>query len=208
MAVQLPWQCSVNATFLSQVITGASFVGDDGYAIERNTRYSDHEGGYAEIIKNLEQGVVLNGWQLRKILETETTYDGAVAAISSVPYASTEYAIISGVRKGCILSRNPNMVAHTQILGQANFEEREDYVIMTNFDFFWHDVREWFDPTGGLGIFHPRRLYAQEVLNASTAIDAGVLWSAINSKGDFADTIFQAIINVEQKLWNISQPDW
>jgi len=116
-------------------------VGDDGFAIERNTRYSDHVGGYAGIIENLENGVALNGWQLRKILETETTYDGAIAQISTVPYASTEFAIVSGVKKGTILARNPNGVAHTQTLGGENYEERADYIIMTNFDFYWHDIK-------------------------------------------------------------------
>mmetsp|Transcript_4014 Transcript_4014/g.7819 ORF Transcript_4014/g.7819 Transcript_4014/m.7819 type:complete len:101 (+) Transcript_4014:403-705(+) len=74
----------------TMVITAEIFVGGDGYAIERNTRYSDHTGGYKEMIENLENGVLLNGWKLRKILETETTYDGAVQAISTVPFASTE----------------------------------------------------------------------------------------------------------------------
>ena len=59
-------------------------------------------------------------------------------------YASTEYAIVSGVRKGTILARNPNEVAHVQTLGKSNFEERFDYILVTNFDFFWHDIREWF----------------------------------------------------------------
>jgi hypothetical protein len=38
--------------------------------------------------------VQLNGWSLRKILEAETSYAGALAAIASVPYASPEYAIV------------------------------------------------------------------------------------------------------------------
>lgn len=107
-----------------------------------------------------------------------------------------------------ILARSPGEVVHTQVLGEVNYQERSDYVIMTNFDFYWHDVREWFDPTGGNGIGHPRRIAAQTVLNASDAVTSQVLWAAINSKGDFADTVFQAIINVEQRLWNISIPDY
>jgi hypothetical protein len=78
----------------TMVITAASFVGEDGYALERNTRYADHSGGYQDVIENLEDGVPLNGWSLRKIFEAETSYAGAVAAIASVPYASPEYAIV------------------------------------------------------------------------------------------------------------------
>ena len=45
--------------------------------------------------------------------------DGAIAALQTAPYASTEYATISGVRKGTVLSRNPDGVAHAQALGGA-----------------------------------------------------------------------------------------
>lgn len=120
----------------------------------------------------------------------------------------TPYVLKSGVKKGVVLSRSPNMVVHQQVLGgEASDQERADYVIMTNFDFYWRDVREWFDPTGGLGAGHPRRVAAQQVLNAAPVVTPEVLWAAINAKGNFADTVFQAIINVEQKLWNISIPD-
>lgn len=190
-----------------QIITGANMIGENGYAIERNTRYTDHWGGNSEMLKNLFSGRQLNGWTLRKILETETEYEKAVAAIASAPYVSTEYAIISGVKKGTILSKNPDSVAYVQKLGQQNFEERDDYIIMTNFDFFFHDIREYFDPTGGVGLGKPRRILAQKVLNSSAVLTPEVLFETINTKGVLADTVFQAIINVEKKLWNISMPD-
>lgn len=79
------------------------------------------------MIHNLIAGRDLNGWSLRKILETETEYEAAIEAIKAVPYASTEYAIVSGVRKGTIISRNPNGVAYEQVLGQPNVDERDDY---------------------------------------------------------------------------------
>ena len=131
-------------------------------------------------------------------------------AIGAAPYVSTEYAIMSGVKKGTILSKNPNDVAYVQELGQDNVEERSDYIIMTNFDFFWHDIREWFDPTGGGGMGKPsRRVAAQTVLNSTAVggITAEVLFATLNHKDVLADTVFQAIINVEQGIWNISQPD-
>lgn len=196
--------------FRSQMIAGYTMVitayksGEDGFALERNTRYSDHAGGYKEMVQNLWSGRDLNGWSLRKVLESTSTYDDAVAKITTVPYTSTEYAIISGVKKGTILARNPDNVAHTQTLGDN--EDGDNYIIITNFDFFWKDVREWFDPTGGKGIFHPRRIYAQKVLDSAKTLTTDVLWEAINNEGTFADTIFQAIINVEKGLWNISQP--
>lgn len=194
----------------TQVITGAR-MGPDGYAIERNTRYTDHEGGNKEMLENLFSGRPLNGWSLRKILETTPDYDTAVEAIATTPYTSTEYAIVSGVKKGTILSKNPDDVAFRQVLGQTNPMEPDDYIIMTNFDFFDHDIREFFDPTGGHVGPPTRRQSAQATLNATLAagepLTADVLFSTINQKGVIADTVFQAIINVEKGIWNISCPD-
>mmetsp|Transcript_14341 Transcript_14341/g.28928 ORF Transcript_14341/g.28928 Transcript_14341/m.28928 type:complete len:392 (-) Transcript_14341:304-1479(-) len=195
----------------TMVITGARF-GPNGYAIERNTRYTDHKGGNKEMLHNIFSGRQLNGWTLRKILETESEYEAAVDAIAKSPYVSTEYAIVSGVKKGMIISKNPDNVAHRQVLGQANYQEPSEYIIMTNFDFFFHDIREFFDPTGHGGFGKPtRRHAAQTILNAT--IEAGkpltpdVLFETINAKYVLADTVFQAVINIEKGVWNVSQPD-
>lgn len=189
-----------------QLVTGMR-RGPNGYAIERNTRYADHVGGFEETMKNLLGGKTLNGWTLRQIMAAHADYESATAAIASAQYASPEYAIVSGVKKGLIYARNPTYVAHTQRLGQHNFDERDDYIIITNFDFFWHDVREYFDPTGGSMGLNTRRVVAQKRLNESSAITPDVLFEAINGKGTIADTIFQAIINVEKDVWNVSLPD-
>ena len=63
-----------------------------------------------------------------------------------------------------------------------------------------------FDPTGG-EIGHPRRVVAQQFLNASAVLTPAILFEAINTYGVIADTVFQAIINVELNVWNVSQPD-
>jgi hypothetical protein len=197
----------------TQVVTGYRPGTTNGYAIERNTRYTDHWGGNSEMLNNLFAGSTkrpLNGWTLRKILENVNNYDDAITAISSAPYVSTEYAILSGVKKGAILSKNPDGVAYTQTLGKTNFDERSDYLIITNFDFFWHDIREWFDPTGGGGMGKPsRRVAAQTILNSTALgeITSDTLFTTLNHKDVLADTVFQAIINVEKGIWNISQPD-
>ena len=123
------------------VITGARF-GKNGYTIERNTRYTTHFGGNTDMLKNLVHGRQLNGWTLRKTMEAQAEYEGAVAALKAAPYASTEYSIISGVRKGTILSRDPDSVAFVQELGKpgGNPMCEDDYIIITNFDYYWHDV--------------------------------------------------------------------
>mmetsp|Transcript_4246 Transcript_4246/g.13321 ORF Transcript_4246/g.13321 Transcript_4246/m.13321 type:complete len:405 (+) Transcript_4246:137-1351(+) len=183
--------------------------GSDGYVIERNTRYTDHKGGNREMLQNLLDGRALAGWSFRKILEDESTYDEAFARVSSVPIVATEYAIMSGVGKGHVIARSPDGVAHLQTLGVAGGGEPADYVIITNFDFFWGDVREWFDPTGGK-IGHPRRIAAQKLLNATLAagepLTPAVLNATINADGVLADTIFQAVANVEKGVWDVAKP--
>lgn len=199
--------------FRSQMIAGYSCIvtgmkmGKNGFTIERNTRYTDHVGGNEEMFDNLlKKKRPLNGWTLRKVLELATDYEEAVSSVASAQYVSTEYAIISGVKKGTILSKDPDGVAHTMTLGQPNFECRDDYIIITNFDYFFHDIREYFDPTGGQ-IGRPRRIVAQKALNASAVLTPEVLFSAIDMTGVIAtDTIFQAIMNVETGLWNVSLP--
>jgi len=200
--------------FRSQMVAGYTMLitgmrmGPDGFAIERNTRYPDHKDGNKEMAKNLESSRPLNGWTLRKIMENNDNYDDAVAAIAAAKYVSTEYAIVSGVKKGTILARDPESVAHTQTLGEKNFDERDDYIIITNFDFFFHDIREMFDPTGWTGkIKSPRRVEAQKMLNAVDVLTPEYLFETINAPGVIADTIFQSIISVAKGLWNVSQPD-
>lgn len=200
--------------FRSQMVAGYQSLvtglraGPDGFSIERNTRYTSHEGGNEEMLKNLLGGRPVNGWSLRKIMEEHADYDSAIKAITTVPYASTEYAIVSGVQKGQIISRAPEETVHVQTLDAKNFEQRSDYIIITNFDFFWGDVRAYFDPTGGK-IDRPRRIEAQKVLNATEVnhLTPEILFETINAPGVLADTIFQAVINVEKNLWNVSIPD-
>ena len=61
----------------TQIITGFRPSTTNGWAIERNTRYTDHVGGNSEMLTNLFSGRPLNGWSLRKILETVDNYDDA-----------------------------------------------------------------------------------------------------------------------------------
>ena len=63
----------------TQVITGAR-MGKDGYIIERNTRYGG-QGSNVAMIRNVLSGREMNGWTLRKILETTPDYDTAVEKI-------------------------------------------------------------------------------------------------------------------------------
>lgn len=190
----------------SCIVTGMK-MGTNGFTMETNTRYPSHPGGNEEMMHHLlVDRRDLNGWTMRKVLETANSYEEAFSMASTTPMVATQYVIMSGYKKGNILARDPNGTAYLMTLGQHNFECRDDYIIVTNFDYFFHDFREYLDYTGVVG--RPRRVEAQKLLNASSDLNATVLFNTISAKGVFAtDTIFQAMMSVELNLWNVSLPD-
>jgi len=197
--------------FRAQTIAGYAAIltgmrkGPNGYTIEINTRFPDHWGGNSEMIKNvLANKITPSGFTKRKILEEHDNYEDAVEAFSTTPYGATEYNIISGVKKGTILGRSADGLAYQMPLSESG----KKYIIMTNFDYNWGDIREIFDPTGGNGIFHPRRKPAQDLLDNADSITADLLFNVLTDHAVMAkDTIFQVIMDVETGLWNASLPN-
>jgi len=196
--------------FRAQTIAGYTAIltgmrkGPNGYTIEINTRFTDHVGGNSEMFRNLFTNKrEISGWTKRKVLEQHDNYEDAVEAFSNTPYAATEYNIVAGVKKGVILARKPDGLAYKLPLG----ENGKDYIIMTNFDYPWHDIKEEFDPTTVKGLFHPRRKAAEKILDAAKVLTPELLFQVLNDDAVMAkDTIFQVIMNVETGLWNASLP--
>merc|ERR1719183_449789 len=82
-----------------------------------------------EQAKNLfQEKRPIASWSARKILETIDNYEGAVNAFSTTPYPSPQFDIISGVKKGAILARNPDGLAYKLDLGNHR------QITVTNFD--------------------------------------------------------------------------
>jgi len=83
------------------------------------------------------------------------------------------------------------------------------YIIVTNFDYWDHDIREYFDYTAG-EIGSPRRINAEKVLNNTNSITPEILYETLNTKGVIATssdaTIYQVIMNVETGYFNGSSP--
>merc|ERR1719162_282157 len=125
-------------------------------------------------------------------METVDNYEDAVVKFSKTPYAAPEYNIISGVKKGTILARSQDGVYHQLVLGS----KPKDYIIITNFDYWDHDIKEWFDPTTVAGLGHSRRIGAEKQLNSSSiVITPDALLKILSDRTVMAkDTIFQAII--------------
>eukprot|EP00929_Paragymnodinium_shiwhaense_P069706 TRINITY_DN3516_c0_g1_i1.p1 TRINITY_DN3516_c0_g1~~TRINITY_DN3516_c0_g1_i1.p1 ORF type:complete len:417 (+),score=96.67 TRINITY_DN3516_c0_g1_i1:81-1331(+) len=191
----------------NNIVTGMK-NGPNGFTVESNTRYPDHKSGDSEMLHNLlKEKRLPNGWVLRQVLLKAKDYEEAVQMASTAKMIATQFVIMAGVRKGTILSRNPDGVAYKMTLGEPNYMCRDDYIITTNFDFYWNDLKEFFDPTSHRGLGHSRRVAAQKILNATSAITPEILYSTIADYDVQAtDTIFQAIMNVETGLWNVSLP--
>jgi hypothetical protein len=196
--------------FRAQTIAGYASIltgmrkGPNGFTIEINTRFASHLGDNGKMFRNLfKEKREISGWTKRKILENHDNYEDAVEAFSNTPYPASEYNIISGVKKGVILARDPDGVAYKLPLE----ESENNYIIMTNFDYPWNDVKELFDPTSVKGLGHSRRKDAQKILDAAPVITPELIFSTMNDDGVMAkETIFQVVMNVEKGLWNASLP--
>jgi len=196
--------------YTAQMIAGYANVltgirrGSNGYSIEINTRFPSKKLGLSDLWKHIfTEKRVPSGWIKRKTMEAVDNYEDAVEKFSSTPYAAPEYNIISGVKKGTILARDPDGIKHKLVLGP----NPKDYIIITNFDYWDHDVKEWLDPTVVAGIGHSRRVGAEKILNKTETITADVLLKVLNDRTVMAkDTIFQAIINVEKDVYQTQLP--
>lgn len=177
--------------------------GSNGYSVEINTRFPPKSSNIGSLMKHVfEEKRELSGWVRRQVLQSTDSYEDAVKAFSTRPYASTEYDVISGNQKGTVLARDPDSVYHTLTLGPS----RNDYIIITNFDYWDHDFKEWFDPTA-LHFGHSRRVGAERLLNRSRNISLAELYSVMTDDNVMAkDTIYQAFMNVQQGTMKSFQP--
>lgn len=89
---------------------------------------------------------------------------------------------ISGVQEGCILARSPSENKHKIIL-----TDEDKYIIITNFDYWNNDIREYFDPTAG-HIGKPRRIFAQDKMDAAEAVTPELLMDVLQMDGVFCSS--------------------
>mmetsp|Transcript_42535 Transcript_42535/g.76408 ORF Transcript_42535/g.76408 Transcript_42535/m.76408 type:complete len:468 (+) Transcript_42535:33-1436(+) len=195
--------------FTSQMIAGYSNPltgirrGGNGYTFEINTRYPPKQSNIKNLMKHLfEEKRTTSGWIKRKVLESIDNFEDAVEALSTKPFASTEFVIMSGTQKGVILARDPDDLYHKETLGP----HKNDYILITNFDFWDHDKKEWFDPTS-IHFGHSRRVGAERLLNNSVNINSDYLYQTLNDDEVIAkDTIFQMLANVEKDSYKTYLP--
>jgi hypothetical protein len=195
--------------FTAQMIAGYSAVitgmrrGQNGYAIEINTRFPSKSSNINSLMTHIfHEKRTTSGWIKRQVLQNIDNFEEAVKAFSTSPYASTEYNVISGNQKGVILARNPDDVYHTLTLGP----NKNDYIVITNFDYWDHDIKEYFDYTS-THFGHSRRIGAEKILNASANINYAQLYQTLNDEEVIAkDTIFQMFANVQKDSYKTFLP--
>jgi hypothetical protein len=112
-------------------------------------------------------------WKIRKTLENVQTYEEGVQTLSTELFTSPIYLIISGVRKGTILAREPASLAHQLVLGV----DSPVYIVMTNFDYWNNDWREYFDPTAD---FYRRRIGVMKALDGLDYVSEEILFETLN----------------------------
>jgi N-acylethanolamine-hydrolysing acid amidase len=174
--------------------------GSNGYSYELNSRFLDKVKDAQNVVTNLySERRPLSGWIARKTLEEVDNYEDAVKAFSSKPYPNPEYNIISGVKKGVILARDPDSLAYKIDLGKHR------YIIMTNFDYTTGDEKEWYGPNSHKG--ESRRERAQKILDDSDVITPQLLQDVLNDEHVMHDNLlFQAMINVEHGTYDTALP--
>jgi len=175
--------------------------GANGYSYELNTRFSRNAGDATELMKNLYQEKrPLSGWTARKVLENTDNYEDAVKAFSTIPYPDPEYNIISGVKKGTILARDPDGLAYQLDLDQHR------YILMTNFDYLYNDEMEFYVSPGDKETGFAKRMRIQQTLNSSKVITPELLQNVLANDAMEPSTIFSAMINVELGTYNSTLP--
>jgi hypothetical protein len=174
--------------------------GENGYSYQMITRYTKSLADTPVIMKNLYQEKrELGGWKARKVLENTDNYDDAVKFFTETPYPAPEFTVISGVKKGTILARDPDTLAYKMDLGKKR------YILATNFDYAKDDKREWLEPTVEKGV--SARVRAQNMLDKSKTITPELLQKVLDDEQVFSNNVlYQSMINVEQNQMKSNLP--
>jgi hypothetical protein len=166
--------------------------GKNGYSWQPNTRYFNEQHEGMMLMKNLYmERRDPGGWSARKVLTDTDNYDDALKAFSTMKLPSPEYIIMSGVKKGTILARDPDSLAY-----KMDIDEKHPYAVMTNFDYVNGDKKEWLQPTRVEGL--SPRVRVQNLLDQNDEITPELLKNVLNDRDVLSkNVLYQAMINVE-----------
>lgn len=180
--------------------------GHNGYSYQHNHRYIDSlEDGKLLMEKLYVERCIPSGWTARKILEETGNYEDAVKSFSTMRYPHPEYNLISGVRKGTILARDPDKLAYKLDL------KKRRYIIMTNFDFPVDDESELLQSskkkkTNKKKGLSPRER-AQHLLDKGKVMSPMLMQNVLNDQDVVSNNaLFEAMINVEHDKYSTTLP--
>jgi len=183
-----------------QVFT-ATRKGHNGYSYQVNTRYVSDQADSMSLMANLYQKKIpLAAWTARKVLENTDNYEDAVKLFSETPTPGPEYTVLSGVKKGTVLYRDPDSVAY-----KLDLDDKHPYIVVTNFDSAKGDEREWLQPTRTKGV--SSRVRAEKMLEKAKDITPELLQEVLNDKDvTTSNVIYQSLTNVEHGVYKSSLP--
>jgi hypothetical protein len=192
---------TANVVFPSQQILTGIRRGPNGYAYEYNTRFNDNMMDTQALMANLFfQKRPLSSWTIRKGFESNNTYESFLETVSKTPFPNKEYAIVSGVKKGAVIARDPEGIAYTM-----EIDDKNPFIVMTNFDYKIKDPKEWIPKYREEGV--SQRVRVQKMLKGKQ-ITPELLKKVLADQDVMADgTIYSSLINVEHNSFQSSLPN-
>jgi hypothetical protein len=165
------------------VLTG---VRNEGFSVSVNYRRTElgAANGVGGIIKNLKRGVAGHwpvSFLIREVMESETTFDGAVNALQSSELMAPVYMTIAGTQpgQGLVLTRDREAVT---ALGECvserlNGGDPQSFVIQTNMDIWRCDQNDEDDDWQDICSSRERRQFAKSALSScSDPVSMNDLW--------------------------------
>jgi hypothetical protein len=185
------------------VITGIK-KGPDGFSYAIHTRFTNEsyksmaDDTFGHPFFGLDLPPLT--WIGRKTMEEAQNYNDAVETFSTVPLPAPTISVVSGVRKGVILTRAPDRLVRRLDLGNNPF------IVGTNYDS--DELEAWLDDTAAIGSSNiSRRLNAENMLKGHKVVTPELLQTVLSDERVMATTtVFQAIINIEKGIYNSTLP--
>lgn len=143
--------------FSADSVVGSVFIltgiRHGAFSVNVDTRTENHV--YDDFISVLIDNAPPTCWVLRKVLEEETTYAGALNRLKRERIGAPVYYIIAGINDGCVIEREPNSVHAFYELNETNW-----FIVQTNYD------REYPDP-----LHDPRRIPVEKKIRERGNVD-------------------------------------
>lgn len=164
------------------VLTG---VRNQGFSVSVNYRRTELGalGGVGGIVQNLKRGIAGHwpvSFLIREVMESETTFDGAVAALQSSELMAPVYLTIAGTEpgQGLVLTRDREAVTtHGECVSEQLSIGETAFVVQTNMDIWRCDQNDEEDDWQDICDSRTRRQFVKAALSScSDSVSMNDLW--------------------------------